>query len=471
MAWETSSHNFVSCVECHYPPGSLRRILYKKFQALSEVAKYVTRTYSSKPFAQIEDEACLREGCHSKRILHGKVITEKGVNFDHRPHITETRKGRQLRCVSCHSQMVIGKHIEVTWDTCYLCHLKTFKKGREFVGITPCVSCHNLPDKDFKIGDITYNHRNFLKKKEVACENCHQDAIVGNGEALEDRCFTCHNQPEKLEKKNEIIFLHEAHVTDHHVACFHCHREIKHKVRTYKPLASDCSECHTDKHKGATLMYKGKGAALVKEIPSPMYLANVDCVGCHIKPELNGKKKYFVGETYRAEESACLICHSNNYTGIIEESRNLLNSTFSKIKEIFEKLKAISIDKPEIAQMIEPVGFNLNFVETSVSLHNIFYTGVILRNAVNEIVSLCEKEGLKIEDLQKMPLISGEFCATLCHKRFNVEVPKKLIIFKEKKMPHLKHFTEMGIVCTKCHEFMLHKETKFKGEEVCKECH
>jgi len=33
-------------------------------QALSQVAKYVTRTYSSKPYAEISDESCLRKGCH-----------------------------------------------------------------------------------------------------------------------------------------------------------------------------------------------------------------------------------------------------------------------------------------------------------------------------------------------------------------------------------------------------------------------
>src|SRR4030042_2166499 len=53
-AWSTSNHKFVSCVDCHYPPGSARNVLWHKFQALSQVAKYVTRTYSSKPFAEIQ---------------------------------------------------------------------------------------------------------------------------------------------------------------------------------------------------------------------------------------------------------------------------------------------------------------------------------------------------------------------------------------------------------------------------------
>src|SRR3989338_6120880 len=119
-SWKVSKHNRVPCVDCHYPHVGPRTLLWKKFQAMSQVVKYVTRTYSSRPFAQIDDSACLREGCHSKRLVEGKLTFGRGIKFDHRPHITEARRGRSLRCVSCHSQIMVGKHIEVTLDTCYL---------------------------------------------------------------------------------------------------------------------------------------------------------------------------------------------------------------------------------------------------------------------------------------------------------------------------------------------------------------
>ena len=45
---------------------------------MSQVVKYVTRTYSSKPFAQIDDSACLREGCHSKRLVEALGIADAG---------------------------------------------------------------------------------------------------------------------------------------------------------------------------------------------------------------------------------------------------------------------------------------------------------------------------------------------------------------------------------------------------------
>ncbi|MDO8525749.1 MAG: NapC/NirT family cytochrome c [Candidatus Omnitrophota bacterium] len=70
-SWKASKHNKVACVDCHYPPVGHRTLLWKKFQAMSQVIKYVTRTYSSRPFAEIDDAACLREGCHSNRLMEG----------------------------------------------------------------------------------------------------------------------------------------------------------------------------------------------------------------------------------------------------------------------------------------------------------------------------------------------------------------------------------------------------------------
>src|SRR5208282_1335144 len=93
QAWKSSAHNGVACVECHYPPGSPQTILWKKFQALSQVAKYVTRTYSSKPFAEVEDQSCMRSGCHSTRLLEGTIITKTKIKFNHREHLTRLRRG------------------------------------------------------------------------------------------------------------------------------------------------------------------------------------------------------------------------------------------------------------------------------------------------------------------------------------------------------------------------------------------
>ena len=138
------------------------------------------------------------------------------------------KKGRELKCTTCHSQIVVGRHVEVTYDSCYLCHFKNYGSGRDLQTLGGCLGCHQLPEKDFVIDKITYNHKEFVEKKGVSCENCHIDVVQGDGLAPHDRCFTCHNQPEKLAQTKDVTFLHENHVTKHNVACFHCHQEIRH---------------------------------------------------------------------------------------------------------------------------------------------------------------------------------------------------------------------------------------------------
>src|SRR5690606_25869693 len=126
QAWHDSTHKDVPCADCHFEPG-WRNTLHGKFQASSQAAKYITNTYGSKPHAEVRDASCMRSGCHEKRVLEGKVDwdvpTSRGdmitIRFDHTPHLEPDRRGKQLRCVSCHSQMVQGQHIVVTLDTCF----------------------------------------------------------------------------------------------------------------------------------------------------------------------------------------------------------------------------------------------------------------------------------------------------------------------------------------------------------------
>src|SRR5574341_1848217 len=170
QAWKTSKHNFVPCVDCHYPPG-FRDTLWVKYQALSQVAKWATQTYSSKPFAEIEDASCLRSQCHATRLLQGKVTFKRGIIFDHRPHLEQPQRGRQLRCTSCHSQIVVGTHIEVTETTCFLCHFKGQRGAREVHPIGGCPLCHQPPKGDIQLaGGTVFNHRDFVDERGTQCQ-------------------------------------------------------------------------------------------------------------------------------------------------------------------------------------------------------------------------------------------------------------------------------------------------------------
>ena len=477
-AWKGSKHNNVACVKCHYPPATPKTLLWKKFQSISQVVKYVTRTYSSKPFAQVEDSACLQ--CHSTRLLEGKLTSEQGIQFDHKLHLTTTHREKKLVCTSCHAQMVVGNHMEVTWNTCYLCHFKGMVEGREQHPIGGCLACHKLPNKDFKIGNMVYNHKDFSGKRDVACADCHQDVIQGKGEAPQERCFTCHNQPEKLEKIKDIPFIHENHITKHNVACFHCHTEMQHKVSMpgKKELAPDCSVCHISKHLGQKEFYKGVGAKDVADSPSPMYLANVDCVGCHISKSADDMESHFKGKTFRGDpEGACVKCHGEKYRGITAQAKKVIAEELKEIKDKWVQAKShvsdasLGVkDKERIQKGLNHVEYNLAFIENSHAVHNIYYAAQILRKSDAELTKIGEDYGLTLKDISDHPLMSGGFCATMCHQNVGVKVPPEFVKYNGKEMPHIKH-TEM-LACTKCHEFGSHKQVKMKFKvEDCQGCH
>jgi len=479
-SWKSSKHNQIACVECHYPPSAPQDLLWKKFQAMSQVVKYITRTYSSKPFAEIEDSACLREGCHSKRLLEGRLTFGKGIKFDHRPHLLEPRRGRQLRCVSCHSQIVVGKHEEVTLDTCYLCHFKGFKDGRNLEPLGGCLSCHNLPEKEFQIENIKYRHKDFVTKHGVECKSCHLGVTQGEGDAPKERCFTCHNQPEKLEKYLDIPLVHENHVTKHNIACFHCHTEITHTVKTVsKPLELDCFKCHSDMHSGQKDMYEGTGGKALPQMPSPMYLANVDCVACHIVPEKEKEEsgEKFHGKTFKASNAGCIKCHGDKYAGLVDDWKKELDvavrAVEPRLKEAQNVLSQIPADAPNFAylkRLYDDARYNYDFVRLSTGIHNIYYSANLLENANSNLEKFSKESKKALPLLSESSLLNGSYCATLCHAKLGVKLPEE-VKYKDKNMPHSMHVETVGS-CGNCHDILRHKEIPLKSDlSFCKSCH
>ncbi len=479
QSWKASKHNKTACVDCHYPPAGPRTLMWKKFQAMSQIVKYVTRTYSSKPFAEVDDAACLREGCHTKRLVEGKLTFGRGGEFDHRPPLTEPRRGRQLRCVSCHSQVMIGRHLEVTLDTCYLCHFKGMKDSRKLEPIGGCTSCHTLPEKEFTLGNIKYKHKDFVTKHGIECQSCHMDVIQGDGAAPKERCYSCHNQPDRLDRYGEIPFIHEKHITKHSIACYHCHTEMTHSVKTVSgTLKLDCGKCHVDKHAGQKDMYEGRGGRGVPEMPSPMSLARVDCLGCHIVEEqAQGQERKFTGKTFKASEAGCIKCHGEKYSGLVDgwkaELAAAVGAIDPRLKEAGNVLSQTSADAPDYAflkNLYDGALYNYDFVRFSTGIHNIYYSAKLLES-VNEDLEKFRKESKKpLPELARASLLDGSYCATLCHAKLDVKIPDR-VKYKDKVMPHSDHVETVG-ACRNCHEIGRHKDIPLRSDlSVCASCH
>jgi nitrate/TMAO reductase-like tetraheme cytochrome c subunit len=478
-AWSTSAHNKVSCVLCHYPPGKPKALLWYKFQALSQVVKYVTRTYSSKPYADIEDASCLRSGCHSTRLIQGKVVTKKGIIFDHKNHLEQSRKGIQLRCVSCHSQIAIGNHMEVTWDTCYLCHFLGQETGHKMELPGGCQRCHQIPSEPIKLGTVTVIHKDFVKGGTENCQDCHRNILEGGGAVDQDRCYTCHNQPEKLARFPETQFIHDNHVSKHHVACFHCHTQPKHGLtisKDSKSLVSECAKCHSNMHSQELNLYKGVGLnPEVPKTPSPMFQAGVDCTGCHSQEKMNGAQTGN-DHTFVTNQFSCANCHGQEYTGMVPAYQKMVDETMSKLSVILtaeqQAMKSAKLDDElakKINEKLAQVAADLNQLKSTHSAHNIYYAAETLSFDDRVLTAVAKKLELKVEDTSHLPMISGGYCATLCHEKLGVEVPPKIVQVKGKQLDHNLHLKQ-GLTCRVCHTFGSHKDIKL-NEKACESCH
>ncbi|MFH1723475.1 MAG: hypothetical protein ABII00_02520, partial [Elusimicrobiota bacterium] len=112
------------------------------------------------------------------------------------------------------------------------------------------------------------------------------------------------------------------------------------------------------------------------------------------------------------------------------------------------------------------------FVRASRGEHNIYLASDILRREDAALSRIGEQLKAELEDLSSQPLLSGTYCATLCHPKVGVKVPAKTVRTGGKLMPHKTHAEMMG--CVRCHEIGAHKKVflrKGVRQEVCAPCH
>lgn len=405
QAWHQSTHKNVPCTDCHFEPG-LQNTLKGKFEASSQAAKFITGTYGSKPHAQINDVSCMRSGCHEKRVLEGKVdwtvTTPKGnsvtIKFDHKPHLEEERRGKQLRCVSCHSQIVQGQHLVVTLDTCFLCHMKGKEHGRDEQTVGGCNSCHEAPKAKVKLATGDFDHADYSGRG-VTCNNCHSESIKGDGNVPRQVCWNCHNQPSQVAQYGETVKMHRAHVSEHKVECSSCHVQIEHGLNptgssivsaaTASKLSSHasfdsgaCGTCHQETHGGPAELYRGTGGRGVADMPSPMSRAQVDCIACHKSKDNNDSIASVVGQTFKATQESCNYCHQTKYEGRLDAWRAQIGGHLQRAEEAFNKATAASDGSLRARRLLDDADHNIRLVKLGHGVHNVDYATALLNIAI-----------------------------------------------------------------------------------------
>ena len=410
-AWHESTHSNVACGDCHFEPG-WRHTFKGKWQATSQAVRYITDTYGSKPHAEVRDASCLREGCHERRVLEGNVNwtvkTQRGtditIRFDHTPHLSELRRGKKLRCVSCHSQIVQGQHIVVTLDTCFLCHFKGLEHGRDEQTLGGCRACHDAPKQEIRLATGMFKHADYIDR-EVQCQSCHVDAVSGDGAVPRQICWTCHNSPRQMARYGETRFIHQNHVTDHKVECSSCHVQIVHHLTaTDEPgdnlpgaaghsVLSDsgsCGRCHQNLHNASLDLYRGHGGRGVTDMPSAMYRAQVDCIACHRMHQRGGTEAGVAGQTFVAAQQACDDCHGSKYSDRLVEWKTAVTGQLERAEQAVQDAQALLLETKmpstrqlELRRLLDDAAHNVRFVKHAYGVHNFTYATALLNAAID----------------------------------------------------------------------------------------
>lgn len=464
-SWASSSHNAVPCISCHYAPG-IKAEAMGKLQAANQVVKYVTGAYGTKPWAEIEDAACLRSGCHSERKLEGEV-TYRGVRFDHAEHLGELRRGKRLRCTSCHSQIVQGDHVTVTQSTCILCHFRDRPPGEPVAG---CTGCHPSPPRISSPAGFVVDHPQYVEDL-VSCIGCHSEVTSGSGEADRSRCFTCHNEPERIQQFDSTAYVHRTHIAIHNVECSQCHRAIEHRIVSLEQTFElDCRACHQGTHDEQRRLYAGTGGHGTEGRPSSMFLARVTCESCHRLPnQLDGH-----AEVQRAGEATCLSCHGVRYANILptwqQEMERRVERVSSVVRAARERLGSGPVrTRARADSLVRLATENVEFVRRGKGAHNIEYSDELLRSALRLVTEAVEAGQLayRVPEIDIGPPLTENVCLH-CH----LGVERRAVRFGGREFDHEPHVFRAGMSCSDCHTPLeQHGATILPERGSCDGCH
>ncbi len=478
-SWKHSKHNQVACVDCHIAPG-IGAEVRKKYEAVSMVVKYITNTYSTNPWAEVDDAACLR--CHERRLLEGKEVFHN-VLFDHTPHLTESRRGLRLRCTSCHSQIVQGSHISVTVSTCALCHFKGRKVNQDS---GRCRLCHQIPERVVSAGGTAFDHGQ-VGRLDMECSLCHANVVRGVGNVPRERCVTCHNEPSRLKHFGDKDLLHRMHVTEHKVDCMTCHLTIEHGRAPEAAAAAavdstgapgpghaegqtGCESCHGAGHAPQQNLYAGLGGRGVPRMPSPMYAAGVKCEGCHNPAFSTAAMTDGLADIHiqRAGDVSCMSCHGPGYRRIYEAWQQSVDTRVAALGHQIEASTAAMGASPPQAWL--DARHNYALVTRGRGIHNVNFAYALLEKSHEQMNQARHDRGLAPLERPWASLPPGAGTCSTCHQG----VERYVGTFAGRSFAHGPHVIAGKLECTACHRPHAERapgEVVRFGADGCLPCH
>lgn len=467
-SWKSSSHKDVTCGACHFEPG-IKSIIDTKTVGLVHLVTYVTKVYKKmKPMAEISDASCLREGCHETRLLSGKEKFGR-TYFDHKPHLSEMRRGKKLRCTSCHSQIVQGAHMTVTETSCFLCH---FKSAEGDPLLHDCLYCHDAPVSSEKGEAVTYNHANVLEQG-IECERCHSTMIIGDGNVPKEYCFTCHMEPERLEHLSDGDYLHKIHITERKIDCERCHTPIQHKMPEKESLhLLDCTGCHIKPHMAQINLFRGTSGFEVHSIPNPKFIRSITCKGCHVIHEEHNRKS-IKEEIFVASEKSCENCHGKGFSKLLAQWKKVSQKKLDQIQIDYRNarsaiLNAKSRNRSKALELVKEAQYNIDLVDVGKSVHNIQFADELLRGAYKLLGEGLKQVGAKVT-LKPYPETS-KLVPTECNScHFGIEEVSHPI--RGMSFSHKIHVVQQEKKCVECHSNEKRHGELIMTRHKCAACH
>lgn len=432
-SWKTSAHKDVECVKCHIDPG-VDSFVAAKLNGLGQVVDDVLHRTSTKPSASVNELSCTRSGCHSVETLKSKATINDKFKFRHDKHLGTKHLGVEITCSACHSHVKGDEHFEVNTTVCITCHMVQTAEtevgagGSESRGMfsvirmavrdprlviasdeaprggttettspetlnsgepappTSCKTCHEPPSKIVQYQGLEVNHEEFLSFG-ASCESCHRNTTATPDPIEDGRCLQCHNFG--IERATDAHDMHKIHsLGEHKVECFNCHGAIEHgpEAQVMSIEQFDCRQCHINQHAVQRREYLLAGqpeGPMQSQAVNPMFLAHVDCTGCHIKVRTLHANPLSGAKVTAASPEACDRCH---YAGFGEKMvplwQNATRKLFGDAEKSLEEVEAIAQSDQAIALVGEARELiNIVRVDGSWGVHNPKYTQALLEEA------------------------------------------------------------------------------------------
>jgi nitrate/TMAO reductase-like tetraheme cytochrome c subunit len=473
-SWVESSHSDVTCTACHFPPG-IEGTIRGKLTGLEQVVSYIGRSYTRrKPWAEIDDASCLLSGCHSTRTLEGEVPFGN-VTFNHTSHLGDLRRGKELRCTSCHSQVVQGEHILVTETTCFLCHMKESEEV-EFTSnekLGNCTTCHNwdaIPAE--RMEDFRFDHTQ-VTDMELDCAKCHANTVVGDGYVPHENCYNCHFEADRLEQHEDTELMHRTHISENKIECIQCHVPIQHKISQLEPDSDlNCTTCHTATHSEQLLLFTGQGKAEGQYDfhgePNPMLQAGLECSSCHLYHEdLIG-----TAEVKTAGPSSCESCHGEGYDHLLDlwekGAEAKLKSLRLELGRVQNAVRVSSSANKEAALgKVDEARAAARLVEVGKAVHNMQFSDQLVGKGYQSLNSALEIVGadFRLTGWDTASVVPSE-CAN-CH----VSGEAVATSFQGLPFSHNNHVVEREISCKTCHSNVSQHGELVVTKQQCNTCH